>query len=154
MDEEPIVVSEINLTAAIVLLCFPVALLAGAIIGQWDFQDTLRYRRLGDFIYVFFYGGLAYAIYEFSTAIRKRRTYMSVRNGVLEVFAHMKIPVTDIRKIYIAPGYLISNIVVVDKAGNRRKVRTYLLKDDPETVLERLAALTPLKFKQGDGADD
>lgn len=141
------IVSEASLPAAIILLCVPVVLLAAVALNGWSLSDTIYYRNYGELIYILFYGGLLYATWGFSTALRRRKTYMIVRDGVLEAFAHRKIRVSDIKKIRVEHGLVVDNILVIERNGRQTRIRTYLLKEDPDTILDRLEALTGLRSR-------
>lgn len=145
MNYERSVISEARLSSLIALTCAPVILMLVvtiAILNGRSLEESMYHRAFGPVVWIVFYGGLIYSTYEFAKTIFKRKEYLSLLGDSIYTAFHNPIKISEISNICLEKGIITDNIVISKRGGKRTKIRTYLLKDDSSTVLEKLKELT------------
>ena len=131
------VISEAKLSSTVALAAVPVLLIIGAIIAGLSgrtLADGIYYRAFGPVVYLIFFGGLAYASYEFTKTLMGRARYLTYRDGCIHILAHSPISLTRIRSVSIERRLFLKNLVIKVSGGGAVRVRGYLLQRDLNEV--------------------
>ncbi len=138
-------ISEARLSSCVALVAAPVVLLMAAFVaGRFGLhlEDGTYFRVFGPIVYIVFFGGLAYSLYEFFDTLRRRSSYMTHRDGYIYTLRQPTVAVDQIRSVTIERG-LVKNLVIKTSGGGTVRIRGYLLRRDLNEVkksIERLQA--------------
>lgn len=144
MNNEPIIISEAKLSSGIALVMLPVILMAVIIIAGFSgngLENGIYYDAFGPVIYFIFFGGLAYAAYEFIKMIRGRSHYLIYSDGYLRVLQQKSIKLDQIRSIGIERKLIWKSLVIRTAGGATVRIRKYMLQRNLMEVKSAIEAL-------------
>ena len=137
------VISEARLSSTLALAAIPVLLVLGAIIGELfglSLSDGRYGRALGPAVYVVFFGGSAYAFYEFTKTLMGRARYITYRDGCIHILAHAPISLAQICSVAIERQFFLRYLAI--KTSERTvRVRGYLLQRDLNEIKKAIELL-------------
>lgn len=144
MKNGPIIISEAKLSSGIALVMLPAILIAVIIIAEFlgnGLGNGIYYDAFGPVIYFIFFGGLAYAIYEFTKIIRGRSHYLIYSDGFLRVLQQKSVKLDQIRSIGIERKFFWRSLVIRNAGGEAIRIRNYMLQRDLMEVKSAIEAL-------------
>ena len=134
---QEVVLSEARLSTGIVLASTPIVLAILVAIAEF-YGDGLNvgiyHEAFGPLIYLVFFGGLAYAFFEFSKIVRGRTRYLTYQDGYLHILEQKPIKVADIRSVSIERKFLWKSLVIRTVGGTTNSIRGYLLEKNLREV--------------------
>ena len=134
---QKVVISEARLSSTVALAAVPVLLIIGSIIAGLfgrGLEDGVYYRVFGPAVYLIFFGGSAYAFYEFTKTLMGRARYLTYSDGCIHILAHSPINLTQIRSVSIEHKLFLKNLVIEISDGKTVRIRGYLLQRDMNEV--------------------
>jgi len=134
---QKVVISEARLSSTVALAAVPVLLIIGAIIAGLfghNLEDGRYYRAFGPVVYLIFFGGSAYAFYEFTKTLIGRARYLTYSDGYIHILAHSPISLAQIRSVSIERRLFLKNLVIKISDGETVRIRGYLLQRDMNEV--------------------
>ncbi|WP_298309199.1 hypothetical protein [uncultured Erythrobacter sp.] len=144
MKPEVVVLSEAKISSGIALSSTPLILAFVVVFAGFfgrGLEAGIYYGAFGPLIYVVFFGGLAYAFYEFTKIVRCRSHYLTYQNGYLHILEQKSVKVNDIRSLTIERKLLWESLVIKTAGGTTSRIRGYLLQRDLVEVQESIEAL-------------
>lgn len=144
MEGQEVLISEAKLSSGILLASVPVilaAIIAVAGLSGKGLEEGIYYGAFGPVIYLIFFGGLAYAFYEFTKIIKGRSRYLTYQDGYLHILEQKSLKLDHIRSITIERKFLWKSLVIKASGGATTRIRGYLLKRDLEEVKGSISAL-------------
>ncbi len=138
------VISEARLSSTLALTVTPPLLLiastTAAVFGR-TLSDGIYHRAFGPLVYVFFFGGLAYAFYEFAKVLMARTRYITYRDGSIHVLAHAPISLAQIHSVEVRRHLFLKNLEIKTSGGETVRIRGYLIQRDLNEVKRSIEML-------------
>lgn len=139
-------ISEAKLSSCVALAAAPALLLiisvCAAFFGR-TLEDGIYFRAFGPVVYLVFYGGLTYALYDFTKILIARDRFVTYSEGYIHIFAHGSVQLVRVKSITIERHLLLKNLVIRTSGGATTRVRGYMFQrglDEVKNSIEMLAA--------------
>jgi len=144
MRLKTIVISEAKMSSSVALASTPL-LLAIAIAFAEALGEGLGagiyFRAFGPIVYFLFFGGLAYAFYEFTKIVRGRSQYLTYRDGHLRILEQRSVKLDDVCSLTIERRLLWDSLVIKTARGTTSRIHGYLLQKDLTEVKDLIETL-------------
>lgn len=144
MRLESVVLSEAKMSSSIALASTPLILAILIVFAEAlgeGLDAGIYYRAFGPLIYLIFFGGLAYAFYEFTKIFRGRSHYLTYRDGYLHILEQKSVKLDDVRSLTIERKFLWESLVIKTASGATSRIHGYLLQKDLVEVKDLIESL-------------
>lgn len=117
-----------------------VAAWVAALFGR-TLEDGVYFKAFGPIVYVVFFGGMAYAFYEFTKVLIYRSRYITYRDGILHILEQCSVSTDQIVSVRIERFFLLKNLVIRTHGGRTIRVRGYMIQRDLNEVRSSIEML-------------